>query len=144
MQVAAMVGVFAASAVVAPQAPAAKWNVARLIQHATPHASACKVAPRWGPKQIRCASFLVFRREPRLGREAYLIAGCETGHTYNVDPPGYYRGLGQFDPGTWRTLPRWLSRHSPLSPPWAFRAMRYLRLKDGSWAQWPYCSRHAL
>lgn len=127
-------------------AHAAHWTVPKLIEHATPHASACKVAPRWGRKQLECASFLVFRREPTLGRQAFLITGCETGGTYDPrssDTPPYL-GLGQFHPRTWARLPRWLSRHSVFSPPWVYRAMRYLRLQDGSWKQWPYCSRHAL
>lgn len=135
---------FAASCVVGVGSAHAgpHWTVAKLVGQAHGSAAACKVAPHWGPKQIRCSNRIVYRRDSRkLEREAWSIQGCETGGTYDVDPPGFYQGLGQFDPGTWRRLPRWLSRHSPLSPPWAQRAMRYLRLHDGDWHQWPACSR---
>lgn len=131
---------------VAPPADAAAhWTVARLVAHAGHSAAACQVAPHWGPKQNRCAILVAFRREPRLGREAVKIAGCETGGTWDetmVDGP--YVGLGNFDRRTWASLPRWLSRHSPFDPPWMARAMRYLRLTDGDWHQFPYCSTHAL
>lgn len=144
--VATWVVAFAASCVVGVgEAHAAKWTVAKLVRQADGSAQACKVAPHWGPKQNRCAGLVVFRHEPRLGREAVQIASCETGGKWNEDAGrsdgGYYKGLVQFDPGTWRRLPRWLSKHSPFSPPWAFRGMRYLRLADGDWHQWPACSR---
>lgn len=129
----------------APQAHAAKWSVAKLVRHADGKASACKVATHWGPKQNRCALLVVNLDRPWLGRESVKIADCETGGRWNEDAGrsdgGYYKGLGQFDPGTWRSLPRRISRHSPYSPPWMARAMRYLRLKDGDWHQWPACSR---
>lgn len=123
---------------------AGHWTVAKLVRQADGSAAACKVAPHWGPKQIRCSNRVVYRRDsPALERQAWSIQGCETGGTYDEgaddNPP--YVGLGQFHPGTWATLPRWLSKHSPLSPPWAQRAMRYLRLHDGDWHQWPYCGR---
>lgn len=142
--VATWVVAFAASCVVGVgEAHAAKWTVAKLVRQADGSAQACKVAPHWGPKQIRCAGAVVFRREPTLGRQAVQIASCETGGTWDefaVARAGYL-GLGQFHPRTWANLPRWISRHSPFSPPWAFRGMRYLRLADGDWHQWPACSR---
>lgn len=135
---------FAASLVVGgAEAHAARWTVPKLVAHADGYASRCKVAPHWGPKQNQCAALVVFKREPRLGREAVRIARCETGGTWDerVVARAGYLGLGQFAPGTWRRLPSWISRHSPFSPPWAFRGMRYLRLGDGDWHQWPACSR---
>lgn len=128
------------------QADAARWTVPKLVKHAAGKASQCRIAPHWGPKQIQCAALVVNRDKPWLGRESIAISRCETGGTFNEhadeNPP--YMGLGQFHPRTWATLPRWISRHSPFSPPWAYRGMRYLRLQDGNWHQWPYCSRHAL
>jgi hypothetical protein len=58
-----------------------------------------------------------------------------------VDPTGPFLGLGNFLGSTWDALPSWLARHSVFSPPWHWRAMRFLRLQDGDWHQWPACSR---
>lgn len=119
------------------------WTVGKLVAHADGKASRCKVAPRWGPKQIKCAALVV---SPRFGRDLIALADCETGGTFNefADDTPPYLGLGQFHPRTWASLPRRISRHSVFSPPWAFRGMVYLRVKDGDWHQWPWCSRHAL
>lgn len=134
------------SALIVPRpAEAAHWTVASLVRHADGNASHCKVASHWGPKQNRCAALVVNGDKPWLGLESIRIADCETGGRWNEDAGrsdgGFYKGLGQFHPATWRSLPRRISRHSPFSPPWAFRAMRYLRLHDGDWHQWPACSR---
>jgi len=132
----------------AAPASAAKWTPAKLAKAAHGDPFACKVSHSWGPKQNKCALLVVNRDKPWLGRESIKIAGCETGGKWNEDAGkndgGFYKGLGQFAPGTWRSLPKRLAKHSPFSPVWMGRAMRYLRLKDGDWHQWPYCSQHAL
>lgn len=136
---------FICSAAFVPR-PAGATTVQTLVRHAHGNAHACRVAPHWGPKQIHCAAIVVNLDRPWLGRESWLISGCETGGTYDehaTDTPPYL-GLGQFHPKTWARLPRRISRHSPFNPVYAYRGMRYLRLKDGNWHQWPYCSRHAL
>lgn len=137
-----VVALVASCVVGAGEAHAAHWTTDKLVAHAGHSAAACKVAPNWGPKQNRCALRVAAWREPWLGREAVQIAACETGDTWDermVDGP--YVGLGNFDRRTWASLPRWLSKHSPFSPPWMGRAMRYLRLTDGDWHQFPACSR---
>lgn len=121
---------------------AASWTVPKLVKHAHGKAENCKVARRWGKKQMHCAALVV---SPRYGEEAFKITGCETGGRYGDHFDGRYKGPGQFSPSTWRNqLPRWIRIHSWHSPPWVYRAMVHIRKKDGDWHQWPYCSKHAL
>lgn len=111
-------------------------TVSALVAQAHGDPFACKVAPRWGPRQKRCVVRVVFRREPATGRRAARIIGCESGwDERQVTPPYSASGLAQFLPGTYRGTP--YRRHNILSPVWNVKAMRWLWLHDGkSFREW--------
>lgn len=139
---------------------AAHWTVPKLVAHAHGNPFNCKVASRWGVKQNRCVVAVVFRGQPALGRETASVISCESGwDETQVTPPLSATGLGQFLPGTWRSLARYyrepmvqrrsaafrryvksegakVARHSAKHPVWNVRGMKLLRAIYGGWQQW--------
>lgn len=95
---------------------------------------------RYGWKQLHCVVRVVFKREPRAGREAARIISCESNwDRYNVTPPYSASGLAQFLPSTWRHTK--YGKRDVFNPVWNVKGMRWLYLHDGrSWHEW-VCAR---
>lgn len=155
LQTTAMVGVFAASAVVPPPEPApaksARYAVPSLVRHAHGDPRECDIWPhrRWGPRQLECVIRVVWPRH--LERQAIRVATCESGGTYLLaDPPpnpaSTAKGLFQFLDSTWATTPQFRAerrRHGTRrayrlvrDPVANTRGARWLYRTGGRWRQW--------
>jgi len=113
-------------------------TVSGLVKRAHGNPFRCNTGSQaYSAAENKCVVRVVFKREPSIARRAARIIRCESNwNEREVNGSSGASGLAQFLRGTWRALPRRLSRHSVLHPVWNVRGMRYLRMHDGDFHQW--------
>jgi hypothetical protein len=66
------------------------------------------------------------------------VIPCES--RWDVDPPGYHRGLLQFDPGTWAKCARpGADYRDPFEQGWCAATWLNMGVDPGGTGGWGYC-----
>lgn len=115
-----------------------RLQVDDLVKHAKGDPWRCDIDRdgRYGPKQNQCIVRVVFRREPRVAREAAQIISCESRwDEFAKNRSSTASGLAQFLRSTWARTPH--GHKSVFQPVYNIKAMRWLYQASGhTWQQW--------